>query len=156
MPVFDWRTSVQNARKLLGQWHFKLQISKRITISKTENGVTVRGESVYHCTAQSLKKGKRFNLQSKLIETGIQIKNDKEISITKLIERHFGKDWKNNKVLEHFKPILNESQIVQGGFSFVNTEGSLAALTKEEEKVLVEDSVSSERFCSEETLDFDL
>lgn len=33
--------------KLPSQWYFKLQLSKRVILSKTDDGVAVKRESVY-------------------------------------------------------------------------------------------------------------
>ncbi|KAK5640066.1 hypothetical protein RI129_010877 [Pyrocoelia pectoralis] len=54
-PVFDWKTKVQGVLKPPSQWHFKFQLSKRILISKSDNGYTIRGESMYKNNVRVLK-----------------------------------------------------------------------------------------------------
>nr|CAI5828361.1 unnamed protein product [Callosobruchus analis] len=66
VPVFDWKSKVQLAVKPPSQWHFKLQLSKRIIISKSNSNVSVRGESVYRNnlgTSNSIVKRVKGNLK---------------------------------------------------------------------------------------------
>nr|CAI5836576.1 unnamed protein product [Callosobruchus analis] len=47
IPVFDWKSNVHVLVKPPSQWHFKLQLSKRIIISRRNGSIAVRGESFY-------------------------------------------------------------------------------------------------------------
>ncbi|KAI4459844.1 homeobox protein hox [Holotrichia oblita] len=94
--VKDWRSEAQKVLKQQGFWHFKFQPSKRIVLSKGKNIPLVRGEPFYRndifCIPKSLCKRGKFLFQMSRLQHGVPIDNDKKRNITKLLEKHNGKE----------------------------------------------------------------
>ncbi|CAH2004439.1 unnamed protein product [Acanthoscelides obtectus] len=95
VPVQDWKSKVQIVMKPTSQWHFKLQVSKRIIILKTETAYAVGGESFYKNdmgTNQSLlRRGRKLDIKPSTVDIGMPLKSDKKKSISNLIAKHYGK-----------------------------------------------------------------
>nr|CAH7752419.1 unnamed protein product [Callosobruchus chinensis] len=110
VPVFDWKSRVQLVVKPPSQWHFKLQLSKRIIISKRNGSFAVRGESFYRnnlgISSSIVKRGRKMELKPNIVEHDIAIKPDKKISINKLLVKHYGEDWRIDNSLCFLKSAL--------------------------------------------------
>lgn len=153
VPIRDWKSEVQIAMKQPGQWHFKLQMSKRIIISKTKNSIAVRGEHVYRNdlgTDQSLlKRGRKLLLMNpKVAKIGLPVTPDKKNSITKLIEKRYGDKWQNDEVLSFFTKVFSENPVTLT--SEGNSNIKIIPTGTEEEEV----DENTEKICLEENLDF--
>ncbi|KAK9679130.1 hypothetical protein QE152_g40254 [Popillia japonica] len=74
--VCDWKAASANVLKTPASWHFKLQKSKRIIISKTANGsVEVKGEPYYNSDVSVFsgicKRGKKIaQMKPKQLDVG--------------------------------------------------------------------------------------
>lgn len=116
-PVMNWKSYSDNILKQPGQWHFKMQKSRKITISRSKTGKTalVQGDPFYNITINEpkslCKKGKNFsqnNIQQ--VEHGTEVKPAKLRDVKRLLSLHFGDNWAENEKLEFFKQFFcNES-----------------------------------------------
>ncbi|KAK9746829.1 hypothetical protein QE152_g5841 [Popillia japonica] len=120
-------------------------MSKRIIVSKSNAGVSVRGESFDRNTLGSqkslLKRGKKLLLEPSVIESGMIVKPDKITSITNLLKKHYREDWQSNDALSFFKNAFKDNSVVENS-------------TTESRQTENEDV--AKKFCFAETLDFDI
>lgn len=149
VPILDWKTEVQKVMKQPAQWHFKFQMSKRIIMSKGQNGVLVSGELFYKNNTGThqtlLRRGKKLRITPSVANIGVPIKKDKQVSITKLLQKHFGEDWQQEESLSFFKNVFDRSTAVEN-----------ANPTPAQPLVEVEVGENSQVFCLEESLNFDI
>ncbi|CAH1985290.1 unnamed protein product [Acanthoscelides obtectus] len=142
VPVQDWKSKVQIVMKPTSHWHFKLQVPKRIIISKTETGYAVRGESFYKNdmgTNQSLlRRERKLDIKPSTVDIGMPLKSDKKKSISNLIAKPYGSNWRNDEALSFFKSAFDELPLPSTSTSRDGNEAN------------------TELFCLEETLDFDI
>lgn len=164
VPVKDWKSKVQVIMKPPSQWHFKLQVSKRIIISKSKSGYAVRGESFYRNdtgTNQSLlRRGRKLRIEPTLVEIGVPLKPDKQKSISTLLQKHFGINWRNDGALSFFRNAFDENPIASFSNTKEDSEPTASTSTKEADlpqQVLTEENeteANTELFCLEEPVDF--
>ncbi|KAI4466552.1 hypothetical protein MML48_2g00003458 [Holotrichia oblita] len=125
--VCDWKAASANVLKTPASWHFKLQKSKRIIISKTANGsVEVKGEPYYNSDVSVFsgicKRGK------KQFDVDRPVKPDKIKSISSLLTLHYDLNWQENPQLSFFKNAFQ-----QGNVEDVNREREAAAVLTDSE-----------------------
>ncbi|CAH1106063.1 unnamed protein product [Psylliodes chrysocephalus] len=90
-------------------------------------------------TNQSLlRRGRKLQIEPSTVDIGYPLKPDKKKSISNLIEKHYGSDWRNDNALTFFKNIFN----AYSASSTSTSENGTDART--------------ELLCLEETLDFDI
>lgn len=132
--VCDWKAESANVLKTPASWHFKLQKSKRIIISKTANGsVEVKGEPYYNSDVSVFsgicKRGKKIaQMKPKQLDVGRPVKPDKIKSISSLLTLHYDLNWQENPQLSFFKNAFQ-----QGNVEDVNREREAAAVLTDSE-----------------------
>lgn len=98
------------------QLHFQISKTKRIIIKKTEQGkILVRGEISYRndtCNPLAItKRGQSIaGIMPDRIEHHFNVKSEKLHDVAKLLEKHFGADWRNLPDLEYYKSVLSHNE----------------------------------------------
>lgn len=116
IPIFDWKTACKDVLKSTQQLHFQISKTKRIIIKKTEQGkILVRGEISYRndtCNPLAItKRGKSIaGIMPDRIEHHFNVKSEKLHDVAKLLEKHFGADWRNLPDLEYYKSVLSHNE----------------------------------------------
>lgn len=137
-PVMNWKSYSDDILKQPGQWHFKMQKSKKITITRSQTcrNVLVQGDPFYNIDTgepKSLcKRGKNYkqNGQITSIEKGVEVKPAKLRDIKRLLCLHFGDNWTENKKLEFYKQFFSgegggDDGVIDDGDSDVNSDFEL-------------------------------
>ena len=111
---YDWKLAAQKTVKSAGQLHFKLSKCQKINIRKTKKGnILFRGEYSYNLVTGNEKsinrKGASFNqVQLREIPIGVPVKKEKLNDVGKLLQTHFGNDWKDLECLQWYKDVLEK------------------------------------------------
>lgn len=115
VKVFDWKTEALQYMKPPGNWHFQFNKAKRFYITKNRSNSTsvlIRGEPSYRCDTGSpklvMKKGKSITLISpEELPVGVPVKKEKLDDVDKLLQKHYGTDWKTLELpgLEFYKKV---------------------------------------------------
>lgn len=90
--------------------------TKRIIIKNTEQGkILVRSEVLYRndtCNPLAItKRGKSIaGIVPDRIENHFNVKSEKLRDVAKLLEKHFGADWRNLPDLKYYKNVLSHSE----------------------------------------------
>nr|CAI5861566.1 unnamed protein product [Callosobruchus analis] len=83
IPVFDWKSNVHVLVKPPSQWHFKLQLSKRIIISRRNGSIAVRGESFYRNnlgnSSAIVKRGRKMRMVPYIVEKILRLNQIKKL-----------------------------------------------------------------------------
>lgn len=119
VSVKNWKAYSDDILKQPGQWHFKFQKSKKITITRSHTNkiALVQGDPYYNIDVNEpkslCKKGKNFrnNGQIEIIQKGIEVKQAKLKDVKKLLTLHFGETWEENQKLQYFKDVLKEYNV---------------------------------------------
>lgn len=111
-PVYDWKASMQAVFKPPSGWHFKLKFCKRISIKKSKNGIVIRGEQNYKTSLNVYKgiqrKGKTCYAMEKIIlPLNAHVKKEKLTDVDRLLQKHFGENWRELENLEFYKNIID-------------------------------------------------
>ncbi|CAK1589044.1 unnamed protein product [Parnassius mnemosyne] len=112
IPVYDWKTSYEPIIKPTTSWNFPFMKSKRFFLSrtKTEN-IFVQGEMHYKSEINKkiliTKKNKKITMINPriVLPHTVTPKSAKVNDVIKLLEKHFGSDWRNVPELEYYKSI---------------------------------------------------
>ncbi|CAH2102300.1 unnamed protein product [Euphydryas editha] len=112
VPVLDWKETCKENLKPTQSWHFQISKIKRVCLERNNNKIKVRGEISYNndlSVAKSiLKRGKLFqHIDPVPISPGVSVKPAKLADVQKLLDKHYGPNWKNEyEELEFYKKIL--------------------------------------------------
>jgi hypothetical protein len=120
-PVFEFKKNFVPILKNTSAWHFKISECKKVFIVRDKNSAIVRGEYSFRREISSfksiIKRGKNISamvLDRKL--SGRKLKSAKIEDVGKLLNTHFGDDWKEDNSLEFYKNLIesNGSQLDDG------------------------------------------
>lgn len=109
--VLDFKRETNTYCKLPGSWHFKFNPTKRFVLSKSKNGVEIRGEVSYVSnmnTSKSVyKRGKNIvNMTPEQLPNGVPMKSAKTDDVKNLLYKHFGPDWREMDRLSFLNDII--------------------------------------------------
>ncbi|CAH1986105.1 unnamed protein product [Acanthoscelides obtectus] len=85
-----------------------------------------------------LRTGRKLDIKPNTVDVGMPLKSDKKKSISNLIAKHFGSNWRNDEALSFSKSAFDELPLPSTSTSRDGNEAN------------------TELFCLEETLDFDI
>lgn len=113
-PVYDWKLVARRYLKQPGQLHFKFNPCKRFVLKKSgSNEIVIKGENFY---TKDLGEFKPFckrgasisDMDPPILESGVPVAPDKLHDVNNLLEKHFGKDWRNlqTQELQFYKNLL--------------------------------------------------
>lgn len=114
---FDWKTYANNIIKPPAQWHFQFAPTKRFFLFKKENHcIHLQGEFAYRSeTGKPLgicKKGKHLSrINPQPVKIGKKLNPLKVRDVNKLLEKHYGEDWRNLGSLEFYKTIIDNGEV---------------------------------------------
>lgn len=114
LRFFDWKSEVEKVFKKPGDWHFQFAPTKRFIITRSKkNNILIRGETSYNSDCGKPKcVAKKGKLPSAIFPTEIHIgippKPLKLKDVNKLLEKHFGPDWKNREDLDFYKHAIDD------------------------------------------------
>ncbi|HEY0221234.1 MAG TPA: hypothetical protein VGC17_00165, partial [Lactovum miscens] len=116
-PVYDWKLVAGRYLKPPGQLHFKFNPCKRFILKKSEdNEIVIKGENFYTknlCAFQQFcKRGASISdMDPPILESGVPIASAKLYDINNLLEKHFGKNWRDlqTQELDFYKNLLPEN-----------------------------------------------
>lgn len=116
---YDWKKVAKENMKSASQLHFKISSCKRIIVRKTtRNNIVIRGELAYNtntgCERQILKKNGTLDINPPEIPLGVPVKAEKFVDVEKLLTKHFGAAWKEQKELEWYKSVLDGTTLTEG------------------------------------------
>ncbi len=120
-PVFEFKKNLVPILKNTSAWHFKISECKKVFIIRDKKSVFVRGEYSFRRESFNfktiIKRGKNIStleLDEKL--PGRKLKSAKITDVDKLLNTHFGNDWKEDKSLAFYKNLVesNDSQLDDG------------------------------------------
>lgn len=100
-PVYDWKTETKTHLKAPSQLHFKFNPCKRFILKKEgANNIVLRGENFYKKDVGTFqefcKRGKSISsMDPSILESGVPIASAKLQDVNNLLEKHFGKLWRN-------------------------------------------------------------
>lgn len=116
IPVFDWKSSVQECIKPPGSWHFRFSQAKRFIFVKDQNmKVLLQGEIHYKSDIgvpkSVLKQGKAYSsIKPTELQNKVPVKKEKLIDVDNLLKKHFGPEWRNNADLEYYRSVIDGSE----------------------------------------------
>lgn len=112
-PVFNWRETVKSVLKPTTSRNISFKECKRFILrrSKVTGNVLVRGELYYE---NYLGKSQNISQRNKTISNMIPrplpnitpVNKNKLADVTKLLQKHFGPDWRGIEALSIYKDIL--------------------------------------------------
>lgn len=112
IAVYDWKRSYESIIKPTTSWNFPFMKSKRIFLTRTKtDNIFVQGEVNYRSELNKkiiiTKKNKKITMINTTIISPNTIipKKSKVQDVTKLLEKHFGNDWRNLDDLDYYKNI---------------------------------------------------
>lgn len=113
VPVFDIEAAMDEVMKPSSEWLFSVSQVKRILLRKNCSSIEMKGELFYTCDAAKFSRGYckagrslRHLLFSKIEDMNV-ISNEKKEDLEKLLEKHFGADWRALPRLNFFVYLLN-------------------------------------------------
>lgn len=115
--VRDWKQCVKECLKTPGKWHFKFSTTKRFTIKKVRNMISVTGERFYRSNEYEsgksiFKQGKKVtHMNPQIIQKGVPINPKKYNDVIKLLTKHFGENWADLSDCIWFKNFVNDYSI---------------------------------------------
>lgn len=115
IAVEDWKTEVSSVFKVTGGLHFRFAQSKRIIIEKNNNRlIFVQGHEHYRSALTSaapksiLKRGKTLSMMKpRRLPYSVNAKPEKLADVDKLLQKHFGVDWRGIESLKFYRDILD-------------------------------------------------
>lgn len=110
----DWKEKSKVCVKSASQLHLKISNCRRVMLRETKSGkVVIRGEMAYN-----LETGRERpiykagygpeDINPPVIPTGVPLKAVKLKDVAKLLEKHFGKDWRSLKTLEWYSNLVDK------------------------------------------------
>ena len=108
--IFDWKSYLKTILRNNVSWRFKIASCKRIIVLKRPRIIEVRGEPFYTVEVNSFKSltknGKNFNsINLPIIHSQIKINPKKMKDVEKLLNSHYGVDWRQDQNLEFYNKI---------------------------------------------------
>lgn len=110
----DWKEKSKVCVKSASQLHFKISNCRRVMLRKTKSGkVVIRGEMAYNLQTGRERPIYKAGYGSEdinppVIPTGVPLKAAKLQDVAKLLEKHFGKDWRSLKTLEWYSNLVDK------------------------------------------------
>lgn len=115
VPVYDFKSVVAANVKSPGQLHFQFAPAKRMTLQKNKRSIVIKGETTYNCDVGCfkpfLKKGKSFQFQPDQLPSKVSVKKEKLKDVKKLLQYHFGDDWRTQNNVEFYKNVLSRTEM---------------------------------------------
>lgn len=137
--LYDFKKAYATACKSSASLPFQISKCKRIYAKKTVQGVAVRGEYHYNCDLSSysslFKKGKKprdFIICE--IHEANTVSAEKKRDVSKLLENHYGTDWRSLDCLKFYSYVLD--------------------VALEEEGEVLEEEIGNDRICAPTEQDF--
>lgn len=113
IEVFDFKSATQKVFKPTAKWPFKITQCKRFIIkrSKTPGNTLIRGEMFYQSdlnkSSNVCKTGQKTSmLRPTTISLGAPVTRAKIADVDKLLQKHFGLDWKERDDLKFYLDII--------------------------------------------------
>lgn len=116
VPAQDWKSASLKNIKPPGQWHFQFNMSKKFVLkrsTKHKSSVVVRGEQAYKSDTGMFKLITKTGRTAKMINphqliTGVAPNKLKLKDVNKLLEKHYGKNWKELEPLGYYNKIFEK------------------------------------------------
>lgn len=105
-PVYDWKSMASTYLKPPGQLHFKFNPCKRFILKKSDNNnVVMKGENFYRRDLGNFqefckRRASISDMDPQILEIGVPVTTAKLQDINNLLEKHFGKNWKEMQLKE--------------------------------------------------------
>lgn len=114
ITVYDFRTLASKIVKEVSKWPFKISQIKRVIVTRQERSrkVVVRGEQHYRHDVNSpqyLFKAKAGPCHLKEISEGNALSDEKRKDVGRLLEKHFGENWRDDPTLTFYVTVLDHS-----------------------------------------------
>ena len=114
VPVLDWKAATRDTLKAVGSWHFQFSSAKRMFLFRRNGNIMIQGEVSYKFNVgvpkSVLKRMKNLSImRPQQIERGqVSIKPEKIRDVCKLLEKHYGADWRQLQSLQFFVRIEDQ------------------------------------------------
>lgn len=117
--VADFKAAAETVMKTTNSLHFKITECKRFFIRKSErnNNILVRGEPVYRHDMSAFKAITKKNRNMETFHPTVipkyaaKVKEEKAHDVKKLLEKHYGLEWKQNEELSYFTSFFERANV---------------------------------------------
>ncbi|GBP91130.1 hypothetical protein EVAR_24082_1 [Eumeta japonica] len=138
IALYDWKKGYENIIKPTTSWNFPFMKTKHffLTRTKTEN-ILVQGEIHYKSEINTkgliTKNKKKIGmLRPEAIPANNILPNKEKVrDVTKLLEKHYGVEWRNLNFLHYYRDIENRLQVS-------DAEGFISEITDDDANCLWE------------------
>ena len=112
VTVFNFQGAMNGVVKRVSAWPFQISKVKRIEFKKAKSGILVKGEPYYYydyANFQSvfLQKKTPADFSPTEIFQGTAIADEKRKYVEKLLQKHFGENWREDRRMEFFVCVLD-------------------------------------------------